>query len=193
MAAALSTASATCLHGQNSGRLEQQDRIRDGRHHLKRLGVTAIALVALAWPKAIAPTLLWNASPSIPIGLYLATSDKPANGTLAIIRLPESVRRLAHQRGYLPRSALLIKPVIASAGDTVCRYGALIVVNGYWRAMAIVRDGRRRPLPRWRGCIRLIASQIFVLATPVESFDSRYVGPIERGNVLGTGVPIWTH
>lgn len=154
--------------------------------------MTAVSLLALIWPKAVAPTFLWNVSPSIPTGLYLATSDKPAKEDLAIIRLPEPVRRLANQRGYLPRSALLIKPVIASAGDTVCRYGAIVAVNGNWRAMARMRDGSRRMLPRWQGCFDLTGSQIFVLGASGDSFDSRYIGPIDGANVLAAGIRIWT-
>jgi conjugative transfer signal peptidase TraF len=153
----------------------------------------AIALLALAWPKANAPMLLWNASPSIPVGLYLATSEKPARGSLAIIRLPERVSQLAGRRGYLPSSALLIKPVVASAGDTVCRHGLRVLIHGSWRATARLRDGRGRILPHWRGCVRLTASQIFVLTTTVNnSFDSRYIGPIDGDAVRGTAVAAWT-
>jgi conjugative transfer signal peptidase TraF len=152
----------------------------------------AIALLALACPKANFPMLLWNASPSIPIGLYWATSRKPIKGKLAVIRLPERTRQFAHQRGYLPKSALLIKPVVASAGDAVCRHGALVTINGYWGAAARLLDGSGRSLPRWRGRRRLTASQIFALAATGGSFDSRYVGPIDGENVLGTAVPIWT-
>jgi len=191
-AVASSTASAICSHGPSSAPSGQQDR--EGRAYRPRrtLSVLAIALLALAWPKANFPMLLWNASPSIPIGLYWATSGGPLKGKLAVIRLPERTRQFAHQRDYLPRSALLIKPVAASAGDTVCRHGARVTVNGYRRAMARVRDGRGQVLPRWHGCIRLTASQIFALAATGDSFDSRYVGPIDGESVLAAAVPIWT-
>lgn len=153
----------------------------------------AIALLALTWPKANVPLLLWNASPSIPIGLYMARSEKPARDHLAIVRLNQRVRRFADQRGYLPNSALLIKPVAASAGDAVCRHGGRIMINGRWRATARLRDGRGQVLPYWQGCVRLTGSQIFVLATAVGgSFDSRYIGPIDGVSVLGTGTTLWT-
>jgi type IV secretory pathway protease TraF len=87
---------------------------------------------------------------------------------------------------------VLIKPVAAAPGDTVCRNGPFVTINGRLRAIADGKDARRRLLPRWHGCRRLATSEFFVLSTVSGSFDGRYLGPIERGNVLGTAVPIWT-
>lgn len=151
-----------------------------------------LALLALAWPKTLVPTLLWNASPSVATGLYLLTSSPPAKGQLAIIRLPEPVGTLTEMRGYLPARALLIKPVVAGVGETVCRRGTVITINGQLRVRAAWLDARQRPLPRWQGCRRLMPSQLFVLSTVPGSFDSRYVGPIDRDHVVGTAVPVWT-
>lgn len=147
----------------------------------------------LTWPKAIVPSLLWNGSSSIPIGLYVRINQIPARGQLAIVRLPDPTRLLANERGYLPANARLIKPVVALSGDTVCRRGLVIRINRRLRALASGRDEKQRLLPSWHGCRRLTASEVFVLSTVPGSFDSRYFGPIERGNVLGTAVPLWTH
>ena len=117
----------------------------------------------------------------------------PSKGQLAVIRLPEAVKALADTRGYLPKHALMLKPVAAIPGDTVCRDGPFLTINGRFRAIADRKDTRRRLLPRWRGCRHLATSELFVLSTISGSFDSRYFGPIERGHVLGTAVPIWTH
>ncbi len=193
MAAASSIVEVPCSLGRTSTPCEYQVLTNGARWHLARLSAMVIALLALSWPKGNVPKLLWNASPSIPIGLYMGTSRRPAKGDLAVIRLPEMVRRLAAHRGYLPRSTLLIKPVVASSGDVVCRHGTRIVINGVWRITSKVRDGRGRILPHWRGCVRLTASQVFALAATVnDSFDSRYIGPIEGEAVLGTGTAVWT-
>lgn len=112
---------------------------------------------------------------------------------MAVIRLPEAVKTLADTRGYLPRNALLLKPVAAVAGDTVCRHGPFVTINGRFRAIADTKDARRRLLPRWRGCRHVATSELFVLSTTSGSFDGRYFGPIERGHVLGTAVLIWAH
>ena len=123
----------------------------------------------------------------------MLTKRAPSKGQLAVIRLPKTARALADTRGYLPRRALLIKPVAAVPGDTVCRHGPFVTINGRLRAVAGSTDTRQRPLPRWHGCRHLATSELFVLSTVPGSFDGRYLGPIERGNVLGTAVPIWTH
>ena len=160
----------------------------------RRLHVTAtlgLGLLLLACPKASAPTLLWNTSPSVPLGLYWLASRPPTRGALAVIRLPEPHRSLADSRGYLPAGILLIKPIVARAGDVVCRHGSIVTVHG--RAMAYARSADRagRPLPRWSGCIRLRADQVFVLSADPDSFDSRYIGPVERRHVVGTALPLW--
>jgi type IV secretory pathway protease TraF len=115
----------------------------------------------------------------------------PAQGALAVIRLPEPHRSLADSRGYLPAGTLLIKPVVARAGDFVCRHGPIVTLRG--RAIAHARSADRagRPLPHWRGCIRLRADQVFVLSADPDGFDSRYIGPAEHRHLVGTALPLW--
>lgn len=148
-------------------------------------------MVALACPKADAPILLWNASASVPIGVYRLVSRPPRPGALAVIRLPEPVRTLAETRGYLRARTLLIKPAAAGAGDLVCRHGSLITINGQAVAQAKLTDTAGRPLPTWSGCIRLADTQVFVLAPDPDSFDSRYFGPVDHVHVLGKALPVW--
>jgi conjugative transfer signal peptidase TraF len=150
-----------------------------------------VGLLLLAYPRANVPTLLWNTSPSVPLGLYCLAARPPTRGALAAIRLPEPHRSLADSRGYLPAGILLIKPVVARAGDVVCRLGAIVTLHG--RAVTHARSADRagRPLPRWSGCIRLRADQAFVLSADPAGFDSRYIGPVERRHVVGTALPLW--
>jgi conjugative transfer signal peptidase TraF len=148
-------------------------------------------LFALLFPKTGAPLFVWNASPSVPVGLYRLSSRPSQKAALVIVRLPEPLRILAETRGYLRRGALLIKPVAAGAGDTVCRHGSLVTVNGRAAAPANLFDAKGRPLPAWSGCFRLGASDIFVLSADPDSFDSRYTGPIDRAHVVGFALPIW--
>jgi conjugative transfer signal peptidase TraF len=155
------------------------------------LPLLGIALLAVLCPKAGAPVILWNASPSVPIGLYRLTSRAYQAAALAIIRLPEPLRMLAETRGYLRKGVLLIKPVVAGAGDTVCRHGALVTINGRIAARARTLDAAGRSLPAWSGCFKLGATDIFVLSADPDSFDSRYVGPIDRADVVGFALPIW--
>jgi len=155
------------------------------------MALLGIGSVALACPKAGAPLLLWNASPSVPVGLYRLTSQSRLTAALAVIRLPEPFRTLAEVRGYLRAGSLLIKPVVAGPGDIVCRHGSLVTINGRTVAHARTSDAAGRPLPDWNGCFRIAPTQIFVLSADSDSFDSRYIGPIDRGNVVGIALPVW--
>jgi conjugative transfer signal peptidase TraF len=137
------------------------------------------------------PRLLWNVSPSAPIGLYWLATAAPGKAELAAIRLPGALRTLAAFRGYLAETAPLIKPVSATMGDVVCRHGAAVTINGQAAAHASTADGRGRTLPHWTGCITLTAGQVFLLSTASASFDSRYFGPIDASHVLGAARPIW--
>jgi conjugative transfer signal peptidase TraF len=158
----------------------------------RRLGTAAmLGLGLLASPRTSLPILLWNASPSVRVGLYRVVVRTPAAGELAVIRLPDPIRALALERGYLAGRALVIKPVTAGPGDVVCRHAAMVTVNGHPVAWAHRADGAGRALPRWNGCLTLTASQVFVLSPAPGSIDSRYFGPVERVHVLGVGWPIW--
>jgi type IV secretory pathway protease TraF len=101
------------------------------------------------------------------------------------------LRILAETRGYLRKGALLIKPIAAGAGDTVRRHGPLVTINGRIAARAGTLDAAGRTLPAWSGCFRLAADQIFVLSADPDSFDSRYMGPIDRAYVVGIAQPVW--
>ncbi|WP_334148148.1 S26 family signal peptidase [Hyphomicrobium sp.] len=150
----------------------------------------AIALILLIAPAPRRATVyvVWNASPSVAIGLYGIVHWRPEVGELALVRLPEDLSEVAHRRGYLPRSALLLKPVAASALDRVCRFGADVFVRSRLAARARTES---EPLPPWRGCRTLRSSELFLLAEHPASFDSRYFGPVHVKHLIGTAIPLW--
>jgi conjugative transfer signal peptidase TraF len=137
------------------------------------------------------PVLIWNASESVPVGLYFVRKRQPAIGEVAVIAPPDWVRLYAASRGYLPADVWLLKPVVASSGSVVCRFGFHIFINGNHVARAKIFDSQKRILPDWRVCRTLKSTEIFVLAKPKNSFDSRYFGPINRSQVEGTAIPVF--
>lgn len=150
----------------------------------------ALAAVAgSAWHGA--PRVVWNATSSVEIGLYSISRRLLVAGDIAAVRLPVGVAELAHARGYLPRTALLLKPVVASGGDRVCRWGRYILVNGRLRAVAADRDRAGRPLPVWRGCCTLRTGEVFVLSSKPDSFDSRFFGVLARDDTVGRAALLW--
>jgi type IV secretory pathway protease TraF len=66
-----------------------------------------------------------------------------------------------------------------------------VTINGRIVAHAKTLDAAGRPLPAWSGCFRLRPRDIFVLSADPDSFDSRYMGPIDRVHVLGLAQPAW--
>jgi conjugative transfer signal peptidase TraF len=137
------------------------------------------------------PLLIWNASNSVPIGLYWMRQHQPAIGEIAVIAPPDWVRLYASSRNYLPSDVWLLKPVAATSSSVVCRFGTHIFVNGKHPARAKSFDNQKRVLPVWKGCRTLKSDEIFVLAKPRNSFDSRYFGSINREHVAGTAVPLF--
>jgi conjugative transfer signal peptidase TraF len=137
------------------------------------------------------PWLVWNASPSVPRGLYQIELGPVRRGDLVLIRLASDVAELANRRNYLPKSTYLIKFVLAVAGDHVCRFGYRIFVRGVLAARALPRDSLGRPMPSWQGCRQLASGELFLLADIQQSFDSRYFGVVSASDVVGRAVPLW--
>ena len=138
------------------------------------------------------PILIWNASPSLPVGLYRVARTTPQLRDAVLLRLPPSVAALAARRGYLAHSAYLLKPVVAAAGDRVCRLGVHIWLRGRLAARAKLRDRLGRAMPSWHGCNRLQTDELFLLAEDPQSFDSRYFGAVSGSTVVGREVLLWT-
>ncbi len=136
--------------------------------------------------------LIWNASPSVPIGLYWIRNTVPKQGDIALVELPEGARNFADVEGVLPRNVPALKKISAINGDRVCRFGSRIFINSRLVAKAYLRDFRGRKLPEWRGCHTLKSHEIFLLNDHPKSFDSRYFGSVKLRSVTGIAVPIWT-
>lgn len=151
------------------------------------LGAIACASVAMVPLVKSNPILIWNASSSVPIGLYVVERRLPGLNETAVLRLPKWVSDVAAQRHYLPATAVLLKPVVATERDIVCRFGFHVYVNGRMRAKALRHDKLVRTLPSWKGCLRLGKGQFFVLSNRKGSFDSRYFGMVDQRQILGTG------
>jgi type IV secretory pathway protease TraF len=149
-------------------------------------GTFLVASIAL---KPI-PRLIWNASASVPTGPYFVQMQQPNLGEIAVIRPVDWVRLYTSSRGYLPENIWLLKPVFAIQGSLVCRIGKHISVNGKLVARARIWDRKHRLLPVWEGCHTLKSDEVFVLARPQDSFDSRYFGPVNRSRIVGTAIPL---
>jgi conjugative transfer signal peptidase TraF len=154
--------------------------------------VVAATLATLALP--VSRVLVWNMTASIPTGLYWIR-DKPNRyvGERIAVEPPPQLRRLLAERQYLPTNVPLLKRVAALSGQTVCRVGARITIDGQLVGKARLRDRQGRALPSWSGCHRLRRGDIFVMnAAAPGSFDGRYFGVLAARDVIGRATPIWT-
>ena len=109
---------------------------------LNAMTVAVAMTIATIGPKPT-PWLVWNASESVPIGLYSVRRT----GTLYITDLvvadpPEPIATFLADGGYLPRGVPLIKRVLALPGQEVCRKGVHIIINGLELGNAAERDRR---------------------------------------------------
>ncbi|SFA69695.1 conjugative transfer signal peptidase TraF [Poseidonocella pacifica] len=140
------------------------------------------------------PRLIWNASASVPVGLYVVrASNPPSLGNLVAVRLPKDLSSGMVERGYVSADTLLLKRIAAVSGMTVCRDGLDIAIGGTVVAQAVSADQQGRPLPSWTGCLTLASDEVFLLLAGVaDSLDGRYFGPLSADTILGRAIPLWT-
>jgi type IV secretory pathway protease TraF len=89
----------------------------------------------------------------------------------------------------------LLKYVLALAGQTVCRTGDTITVDGATVGRASTSDWRGRKLPIWQGCPVLAAGCVFLRLSYEHAVrtlvDASYFGPFATSAVVGRAVPLW--
>ncbi len=151
--------------------------------------VAAAAALAAIVPH---PLLLWNETPSEPLGLYVRAATPLRVGVIIAFWTPPAAFPYADARmGYLHRITIL-KGIIAAQNDHVCTAGGELKVNYQPLAKVMARDERGVALPVWRDCRTLGHGEYFVFSGRIpNSFDSRYYGPIRRGAIVGVFTPLW--
>ncbi|MDD9718699.1 S26 family signal peptidase [Dinoroseobacter sp. PD6] len=155
------------------------------------LSVTLIALPAVAtW----SPRVLWNASASVPVGLYrLHSVGHLTIGDLVAVQSPPALSDYLDARGYLPSGVPLLKHVVALEGALVCRSSDRITVDHRRLGQAHAQDRYGRDLPVWQGCHRLGAGEVFLMNPEApDSLDGRYFGPLPRSAITARLTPLWT-
>lgn len=158
--------------------------------------LAAFGFVSLAAPAVLRPhrMIMWNASASVPVGLYLleATDARYVSELVAVVP-PEPLASFLAAGDYLPRGVLMLKRVLALPGQTVCREGLVVTVDKVAVGMALERDRRGRALPVWQGCRVVPEDALFLMnSRSADSLDGRYFGPLPRSAVIGRAHPVWT-
>jgi conjugative transfer signal peptidase TraF len=123
----------------------------------------------------------FNATPSLPVGLYRLSADAPEKGDYAAFCLEGEFAELARERGYLQAGSCpsglrpLLKVVAGLPGDPVPGYPALCLTDSLGRAIPSVPLESVVP-----------PGMALLLAEHPGSFDSRYFGPVPLASLLKT-------
>lgn len=159
------------------------------------IGLCAACLYPYARP--LAPTLVYNASPSLPVGIYRSVpKDRLEHGDVVRLTLPKSLQPVMARWGYANHQGAryLIKQIAGLPGQTVCHRGGRIVVNSViWGPVHRV-DHLGYPLPQALpegACEQLGPAAYFVATRQGASLDSRYFGPVVRRDILQVLQPLW--
>lgn len=153
-------------------------------------GTAAIAFGSIT---TVPVQLIWNSSASVPIGLYtVAPAEQLVLSDLVAVRAPAPIEHFMVARGSIAAGVPLLKHVRALPGQTVCRIGGAISIDGTQLGEALARDRYGRELPNWQGCRELAHGEIFLMNAAPDSFDGRYFGPFPARSVIGHATPLWT-
>jgi conjugative transfer signal peptidase TraF len=158
---------------------------------LSGLGVGLAIASSLVEPR---PILVWNATASVPRGLYcIAPLTGLQAGDLVLVQPDPASAAVYAERGYFPLGVPLLKRVGALGGMRVCERGGDVTIEGRHVANALPNDGQGRPLTSWSGCRALSKGEFFALnADAPTSLDGRYFGPSPLSSAIGRAIPIWT-
>lgn len=163
------------------------------RHILIWATALSVTLTVLPAVAAWSPRVLWNASASVPVGLYrLHPADHVAIGDLVAVQPPLALSDYLEAREYLPLGVPLLKHVVALEGALVCRWGDRITVDHRLLGHAHAQDRNGRDLPIWQGCHRLGAGEVFLMNPDApDSLDGRYFGTLPRSAITARLTPLW--
>jgi conjugative transfer signal peptidase TraF len=163
------------------------DRLRNARFAVvRRIGSVVVIVSAGTFQLCGLLGIRINTSPSLPVGLYLVTTEGNAN--LVEFCPAEPFAALSLVRGYRRPGACqdggapLLKPIVAKCGDVVELSTRGIYVNGRLLAntVPLAEDTKGRPLKSWPlGHFEVAPATVWVASSyNSRSFDSRYFGPV---------------
>ena len=141
-----------------------------------------------------------NVTPSMPEGIYFKSSASFTRENIVLVCLDEVFQHLGISQRYLLRGHYicsqtrpLIKHIIAIPGDHVVLSDQAITVNGHdYLYPTFYQDARQRRLNVYPRGDYQQTSAYWLLGEAVNSWDSRYWGPVDRRAIKNRLIPLVT-
>ncbi|KAF0180773.1 MAG: putative conjugal transfer protein [Caulobacteraceae bacterium] len=144
-------------------------------------GLLACCLLLARFPAWV----IYNGSPSVPVGFYIRDQRPLGLGAYVTLRAEDAAPAYAQLRDFTDRTDRFIKRVAATGGARICADGDRVILPGDGVVERVSRDTAGRELPTWQGCRTLGADEVFLVGDTADSFDSRYWGPVRRDVIEG--------
>ena len=160
---------------------------------LRMACAATVAVVLPIWLHPV-PRLIWNASASVPIGLYAVQPEGALHlDSLVVVSPPEPLASFLADRGYLPKGVPLLKHIAALPGQIVCRFDRTITVDGKTLARHFCETVVAAHFPCGTAAARSLPDAVFLMNRQVEdSLDGRYFGVLPAAAIVGQAEPLWT-
>jgi conjugative transfer signal peptidase TraF len=176
---------------------------RAGRWHLPMRRVWLMASPLAVLGVCGLAGLRLNLTGSLPIGLYRVSHAAPVREAIVLACLPPAVAAFARARGYVPNGGQcpggvlpVGKPILAISGDTVTLTPTGLLVNGtpVPNSRALAADRQGRPLPGLTvGRYVVRPGTVWIVSSYSRfSFDSRYFGAVETGQIRANVRRLWS-
>ncbi len=151
----------------------------------------AIFIAFIFTLKILSTKVVFQITGSMPIGIYLIKPAKDINAWQFIIfNFPENVKQIMRNRRWVPdRVSMLMKAVIGLPGDNISLNEKGVYVNGVYFGPVKQHDKQGLPLPVINSKFTLQKDQYFAACRSVNSFDSRYFGPVPKSEIKGVVEP----
>ena len=143
----------------------------------------------------VSPKLIWNASASVPIGLYAMRPAGALHVTELVVVPPPAALASFLDRAPLPaqgRADAEAHPRPARPNRLPHPTARSPSTASPWARRSTATEVAAR-CPTWQGCRVVAADEVFLMNWQSEdSFDGRYFGPLPVSTIVGRADPLWT-
>ena len=185
--------------GENTENTSRKKRAKTTKEKKRIFIVTAIIItlfVALITaPVKMPPIFIFNHTESVPTGWYIMMPvTHLEDGDIVGFDVPDEIKDLALERGWVKENDIMLKKVGAMEGETYSINNQQFYVKDKYIGQVIAKDGQGRPMPATeetatgthtveKGCFLPITEHPF-------SFDGRYYGTISLQKIRFRAIKI---